>query len=214
MRRNRIALSGMLAALAIFPATAQAQLLKIVEVGAPAINCVFHASCTITVSDTTGNILFPTLDPGTAWLQSRTFAGEAGTPGAGTTGYDYRISLTQASGTSECIVGFNLNFGPHKQLPYKNNQLADVYVVTSGGLGTIGLKSAEKFGDVIQFLLTSPLCANGPPDIKRTTYFIGLAATAAPMHVNATIVATGDPAFFSVDARVPTHTVPPPGGGL
>lgn len=212
MRRNRIVLSGALAALAFFPATAQAQLLKIVEVGAPAINCVFQTDCNIPVSDTTGNILFPTLDPGTAWLQSRTFAGEAGAPGVGTTGYEYRISLTQASGTSECIIAFNLNFGPHKQLPYKNNQLADVYVVTSGGLGTIGLKSAEKFGDVIQFSLTSPLCANGPANIKNTTFFIGLAAPAAPMHVNATMVATGTPAFFSVDARVPTHTVPPPGG--
>ena len=213
MRHNRIVLSGALAAFALFPATAQAQLLKIVEVGAPAINCVFQTDCNIPVSDTTSNILFPTLDPGTAWLQSRTFAGEAGAPGVGTTGYQYRISLTQASGASECIIGFNLNFGPHKQLPYKNNQLADVYVVTSGGLGTIGLKSAEKFGDVIQFSLTSPLCANGPPDIKRTTFFIGLAAAAAPMHVNATMIATGTPAFFSVDARVPTHTVPPPGGG-
>ncbi len=214
MRRNGIVLSGVIAVLSLFPAAAQAQLLKIVEVGAPAINCVFQTDCRIPVTDSSGNILFPSLDPGTAWLQSRTFAGEAGAPGAGTTGYQYRISLTQASGNSECIIGFNLNFGPHKQLPYKNNQLADVYVVTSGGLGTIGLKSAEKFGDVIVFELTAPLCAAGPPDVKRTTYFIGLAAEAAPMHVNAMIVATGVPAFFSVDARVPTHTVPadPPGG--
>lgn len=206
---------GTLAALAMFPLGAQAQLLKVVEVGAPAINCVFQTDCRIPVSDTTGNILFPTLDPGTAWLQSRTFQGEAGAPGAGTTGYEYRISLTQASGNSECIKGFNLNFGPHKPLPYNNNQLADVYVVTSGGLGTIGVKSAEKFDDVILFELNAPLCADGPPNIKRTTYFIGLAATAAPMHVNAQIAATGAPPFFAVDARVPTHSVPPdPPGGL
>lgn len=213
MRRHSMMLSSALAAFAIFPFAAQAQLLKVVEVGAPAINCVFQTDCNIPVTDSTGNILLPTIDPGTAWLQSRTFAGEAGAPGAGTTGYEYRISLTQASGNSECIKGFNLNFGPLKQLPYKNNQLADIYVVTSGGLGTIGLKSAEKFGDVIVFELNAPLCADGPPNIKRTTYFIGLAATAAPMHVNAQIVATGDPALFSVDARVPTHTIPPPGGG-
>lgn len=194
--------------------TANAQLLKVVEVGAPAINCVFQTDCKIPVSDTTGNILFPTIGAGTAWLQSRTFAGEAGAPGAGTTGYEYRISLTQASGTSDCIVGFNLNFGSHKQLPYKNDQLADVYVVTTGGLGTIGLKSAEKFGDVIVFELTAPLCANGPPDIKKTTYFVGLASTAAPMHVDAKIAVTGIPSFYAVDARVPTHSVPadPPGG--
>jgi hypothetical protein len=203
---------GALVAFALCPFAAPAQPLKIVEVGAPAINCVFQTDCNIPVSDSTGNILFPTLTPGTAWLQSRTFAGEPGAPGAGTTGYEYRISLTQASGNSECIVGFNLNFGTLKQLPYKDNQLADVYVITSGGLGTIGLASAEKFGDVIVFTLKAPLCAEGPPDIKRTTYFIGLAATAAPMHVNAQIVVTGNPPLFSVDARVPTHSVPPPGG--
>jgi len=187
---------------------------QVVEVNAPAINCVFQTDCRLPVTDSTGNLLLPTLAPGTAWLQSRTFAGEAGAPGAGTTGYEYRISLTQASGNAECIIGFNLNFGPHKQLPYKDNQLADVFVVTSGGLGTIGLKSAERFGDVIQFSLTSPLCADGPPDIKRTTFFFGLAAAAPPMHVNATVSVIGVPPLYALDARVPTHPVaadPPEG---
>ena len=207
-------LAGMLGALALLPCAAQAQALKIVEVGAPAINCVFQTDCNIPVSDTTGNIMISSLTPGTAWLQSRTFAGEAGAPGIGTTGYEYRISLTQASGNSDCIVGFNLNFGPSKELPYKDNQLADVYVITSGGLGTIGLKSATRSGDVIVFELSAPLCAAGPPDIKRTTFFIGLAAAAAPMHVNAQMVMIGDPPLYSVDARVPTHAVPPDPGGL
>ena len=166
------------AALALLPFTAHAQALKVVEVGAPAINCVFQTDCNIPVTDSTGSIPIAALMPGTAWLQSRTFAGEAGAPGAGTTGYEYRISLTQASGNADCIVGFNLNFGPSKQLPYKDGQLADVYVVTSGGLGTIGLKSATRFGDAIGFELSAPLCADGPPDVKRTTFFIGLAATA------------------------------------
>lgn len=204
---------GMLAgamALAMVPRVGQAQALKIVEVGAPAINCVFDKDCKITVSDTTGNILLPTLMAGTAWLQSRTFASEAGTPGAGTTGYEYRISLTQASGTSECIISFNVNFGPHKPLPYKDGQNADVFVITSGGLGTIGLKSAIRFDDVITFELSKPLCGDGPPDVKRTTFFFGLAATAAPMHVTAQIAMTGAPSFYQTDARVPTHTVPVP----
>jgi hypothetical protein len=203
-----------IAVLTMFSVAARAQALKIVEVGAPAINCVFQTDCTIPVTDTTGNIPFSSLAPGTAWLQSRTFAGEAGAPGAGTTGYQYRISLTQASGNSDCILGFNLNFGPSKQLPYKDSQLADVYVVTSGGLGTIGLKAATRFADVITFELKSPLCADGPPDVKRTTFFIGLAATAAPMHVNAQMVMIGTPPFYAVDARVPTHPVLPDPGGL
>jgi hypothetical protein len=206
-------LSGAIAALAI-PCAAQAQLLKVVEVNAPKVNCVFQTDCNIPVTDTSSNINLPFLAaPGTAWVQSRTFKGEAGAPGAGTTGYEYRLSMTEASG-SGCILGFNLNFGPNKQLPFANNELADVYVVTTGGVGTIGLKSAERNGDSIAFTLASPLCADGPPDNKKTTFFFGLAATAAPMKVSANVYGNGDPAFFGIDARVPTHSVPedPPGG--
>jgi hypothetical protein len=205
--------SGALAAFTILPIAAQAQSLKVVEVGAPAINCVFQTDCIIPVSDTIGTIALPFISPGTAWLQSRTFAGEPGAPGAGTTGYEYRVSMTQASGPG-CVLGLNLNFGPSKQLPYLNNQLADVYVVTTGGLGTVGIQSAVRNGDAIQFTFKAPVCADGPPDIKKTTFFFGLAATAAPMHVNASVWAIGDPALLGVDARVPTHSVSsdPPGG--
>jgi hypothetical protein len=213
--RGRILHSGVIAAYLLMPLAAQAQLLKVVEVNAPKINCVFQTDCVIPVTDTTGIIALPLLAaPGTVWLQSRTFAGEAGAPGVGTTGYEYRVSMTQASG-SGCILGLNVNFGPHKQLPYLNNALADVYVVTSGGLGTIGLTSAERFGDVIQFTFKSALCADGAPNVAKTTFFFGLAAPAAPMHVNATVFGIGTPSTFGVDARVPTHTVPPdPPGGL
>ncbi len=210
---GRSILSAAIAALAI-PCAAHAQQLKIVEVNAPKINCVFQTDCNIPVTDTSSNISPPFLaDPGTAWMQSRTFAGEAGAPGAGTTGYEYRLSMTQASATG-CILGYNLNFGPHKQLPYANNELADVYVVTTGGLGTIGLKSAERHGDVIEFTFASPVCADGPPDVKKTTFFFGLAATAAPMKVSASVYGIGDPGLFGIDVRVPTHSVPqdPPGG--
>jgi len=209
---GRRTLSGVLSACVMFPFAAHAQVLKVVEVGAPAVNCVFQTDCTIPVTDTTGNILLPTIGPGTAWLQSRTFAGEAGAPGVGTTGYQYRISMTQASGTSDCVMGFTLNFGPHKPLPYKDNALADVYVVTTGGLGTIKLAKAERFGDAIEFTLSKALCVNGPADIKNTTYFIGLAATAAPMNVKAQISTTGTTPIYSVDVRVPTHTIPKPTG--
>jgi hypothetical protein len=185
---------------------AQAQVLTVVEVGAPAVNCVFNPSCTITVSDTLGFIPLPYLaTPQTAWLQSRTFTGASGTPGAGKTGYMYRISLTQAAGTADCLGGLVVNFGPVAKLPYKNNQLADVFVVTTGGLGTISLKSAEKFNNVIEFTLAKQLCLAGGPDPNNTTFFFGLAADTAPMPITAQIFSTGSPPLYNVDARVPTH---------
>jgi hypothetical protein len=49
------------AAFTLMSLAAQAQVLSVVEVGAPAVNCVFNPSCTITVSDTLGFIPLPYL---------------------------------------------------------------------------------------------------------------------------------------------------------
>jgi len=183
-----------------------AQPLTIVEVNAPAVNCVFQPTCVITVSDTVGHIGLPYIaTANTAWLQSRIYPSAAGTPAAGKTGYVYRVSLTEASGSADCLLGLVLNFGPVSKLPYKAGQMDDVFVVTTGGLGTISIKSAEKTGDVIDFAFSKPLCLMGGPDIKNTTFFFGLASTTAPTMVDATIYALGSPPFYSVQARVPTH---------
>jgi hypothetical protein len=208
MMRIVQAIAGAAATFALTPMAAQAQLLAVVEVNAPAVNCVFNPSCTITVSDTLGYIPLPYLvAPKTAWLQSRTYTGAAGTPGAGKTGYEYRVSLTEAGGSADCLIGLVLNFGPVAKLPYKNNQLADVFVITTGGLGTIGIKSAEQFGDVIELTFGKPLCLAGGPDIKNTTFFFGLAADKAPAAapIDAQISAVGTPSIYAVEARVPTH---------
>jgi hypothetical protein len=213
--RGRVTLLSFVITFLLTPLAAYAQALKVVEVAAPAVNCVFHLDCRLLVNDSSGNILLPTINAGDAWLQSRAFSAEAGSPaGAGVTGYNYRISMTQASGLSDCVISFVLNFGPHKPLPYKDNTLADVYVVTGGGVGSIGLASAHRFGDAIEFTLASPLCVNGAASVKNTTFFIGLAAAATPMHVNAQVAVTGNVPIYAVDARVPTHAVPPDPGGL
>ena len=195
------------------PLPLEAETLKVVEVNAPAVNCVFRTTCRITVTDSVGHIPLPFIaTAGTAWLQSRSFTAEPGTPGAGKTGYLYRISLTEASGSAECIGGLVLDFGPVAKLPYQPGVMADVFVITTGGLGTIGIKSATKTGNVIEFELAQGLCLSGGADIKNTTFFIGLAATAAPMNVKAQISTTGTTPIYSVDVRVPTHTIPKPTG--
>jgi hypothetical protein len=182
--------------------------LTIVEVSAPAINCVFDTTCRIFVDDTTGVIAMPFLAaPGTAWLQSRHFTGSPGAPAAGLHGYEYRISLTQASGFGECLAGFVIAFGPITKLPYKpGSPPADLYVVSlGGGLGTIGLSSAEQDGNVITFWLKSPLCVPPSPSIAATTFFIGLASSAPPMAISGSVFAFGSPPFYSVPARAPAH---------
>ena len=205
MRTLRVA-AGAVAVLALGVAAARAQPLTVAEVNAPAIHCVFHPACIITVSDTVGFIPLPFLAaPNTAFLQSRTFSGVAGTPAAGRAGYMYRISLTQAAGSGNCLGGLVLNFGPALKLPYAPDKVADVFVVTSGGLGSIGLKSAERFGEVIVFDLAKPLCLEGAPNLANTTFFFGLAADAPSMAASAQIFSSGNPPLYSVGARVPSH---------
>ena len=53
-------------------AVVQAAPLTVVEVGAPAINCVYNTTCQIVVNDTIGSIPVPGVS-GTARLQSREF---------------------------------------------------------------------------------------------------------------------------------------------
>ncbi len=218
MCRNLIRLLGA-GLLAFLAGTAQGVPLSIVEVSFPSVNCVFNTNCTITVSDSTGQIAMPYLaQSGTAWLQSRTFAGQPGTPAAGLTGYMYRISLTQASGFGDCLRGFVIKFGPVVRLPYKQGAPpADVFVGSlGGGLGTVGLLSATQENDVITFWLKSPLCVPSSPHVSATTFFIGLASGRNTISTRAMVFAPGNPGFYSVTARAPggfdTITIPPGGG--
>ncbi len=187
------------AVVALFaPGDARAATLKVVNVNAPAVNCVFDPGCKIVVSDTVGNLTFMPLGAG-ARLQSRTFAAKAGTPAAGKTGYLYRVDLTNGAGFTECTAGLVINFGPVASLPYVQNSQADVFVITTGGLGSIGLKSAEQDGDVITFTFSDYLCAG------KTSFFFGLAATKPPVATTATLFGMGEPAFVQVNARAPQH---------
>jgi len=198
-----------LAALSTLLASASpvaAKPLKIVTVGAPAINCVFNPTCKLTVTDSSGNLDMPFLaTPGTAWLQSRTFSGEPGTPGAGLTAYEYRLSMTQAAGHSDCVLGLVLDFGPVKQLPYTTGNLSDIYVVTAGGVGTVGLKSADQEGNIITFEFDKPLCVPSAPSSTATTFFFGLASSQPPKAMSAGLFAPGRPRYYAVDARAPNH---------
>ena len=68
------------------PLVVAAAPLKVVNVSAPAINCVFNPTCTVTVNDPTDNIAMST--GGTGFLQSRTYKGAVGSPAAGLFAYD------------------------------------------------------------------------------------------------------------------------------
>lgn len=189
-----------LAAAAMLGAAAPARCgpLTVVKVAAPAINCVFDASCKVVVADSTGTMEFTPFGGG-AFLQSRTYPGAAGTPGAGLTAYEYRVDLTQATSQTECAAGLVVNFGPVTKLTYPPNQPAQVYVTTEGGMGSVGIASAEQDGDVITFTFSSYVCAG------TSTYFFGMAAAKAPQTATAVLFEFGSPPFIQLNARTPQH---------
>ena len=179
-------------------APAHAAQLTVVEVNAPAINCVFNTTCTVTVDDSVSTLQFTPYGAG-AFLQSRTYSGQPGTPGAGLTVYEYRLDMTEAVGFTECIAGLVVDFGPVVKLTYPPNQPAHAYVITQGGLGDDGIESAEQDGDVVTFTFKTNLCPG------HTTYFFGMAAAKGPEAVTPVLFKIGTPPFYQVDGRAPQH---------
>ena len=179
---------------------------SVVNVGAPAVNCVYNTSCTIVVSDTIGNIPLPGIS-GTTRLQSRTFTGATGAPAATKHEFEYRSDLTQAVGVGSipCVSSLTFDFRPITKLPYiKGGPVADIYVVTSGGLGSVGIASADRVGNVTTIIFSKPICAGSSSAKGKTSYFFGLTAPTAPKMTTAQMQITGG-ALVNVPARVPTH---------
>ena len=180
--------------------------LSVVTVSAPEINCIYETDCTVTVTDTVANITLPSMT-GNGRLQSRTFAGHAGAPAAGKTGYEYRLDMTQATaiGDVACVTGLEVNFGPITKLQYnKAGPVDDVFVITKGGLGSIGLASAEQDRNIITFTFSQPVCAADTSGPGKTTFFFGLTSAHTPKGIVAKVEV---PAFDPVDvkARAPDH---------
>lgn len=159
---------------------AQAAPLSVVDVAAPAINCVFNTTpipnapppaCQVVVNDSIG-VFTPPGDIGVARLQSRTYPGTAPAPAAGDMAYVYRVDLTTVKGVTaaNCVTKLALKFGPVVRLQYGPSGDSDIFVVTSGGLGSVKIASADQVGSTITFTFAQPVCPGA------TSYFFGLAS--------------------------------------
>jgi hypothetical protein len=181
--------------------------LNFVNTDAHSIACLFSASCSVSVNDTAGDIPFPSGVTGTGHLHSRTFAGAAGTPGAGKTVYEYRLDMTGTDSQSEaaCVTDVALDFGPVSRLSFDGTgQLYDVYVITQGGIGTIGLFNVTSTGNTIDFVFSQPVCAGTSAGNGQSSLFFGVASAFAPRAVTAN---AGWPGILGepVPARAPSH---------
>ncbi len=190
--------------------TAQAEVLRSVQVSAPAINCLFDPTCRIEVDDSIETLSIGARGP--RFLQSRTFRGKRGSPAAGLWMYQYRIDLRNAEGILHmpCIDSLSLDSGSivgTLDLDGDGKRGDDVFVVTRGGVGSIGLASAEKSGRTITFHFNASVCAGGRPGEGASTFFFGLISTHAPVQTTATILeSTGR--MSKVHARTPRQKDP------
>jgi hypothetical protein len=176
----------------LIPLVAKAAPLKIVNVAAPAINCVFSASCSVRVKDTKEDV--PLSTGGKGVLRTRTFKGASGSPAAGLFAYEYRLDLTDAVGTKpSCIDWISLSFGPVvSTLDFGGPARPDqVFVITSGGTGSIGLQSALQTRDTIRFRFKSPVCSGTEKGKGTSTFFWGLVSTGDPENITALVHETG-----------------------
>lgn len=190
MQRNLAAALALLAA-ALSPATAGAQPLSIVPVAAPAINCVFAASCSVTVND----VASPLLRGG--FLQSRTYQAEPGSPAAGKWVYEYRVNLTRATRGS-MVTALTVDFGPVEGgLDYNGDRTPDeVFVVVSGGLGAVAPTAAVRRGRMVTFRFDRPVNSGA------TSFFFGMVSSGEPRSMRVRVVSNMNPSIF-VQGSVP-----------
>ena len=94
--------------------------------------------------------------------------------------------------------------GPVVSLDYNaDNKPDQVFVVTSGGLGTIGIASAVQTASTIKFTFSKPVCEGGAPGKGDTSFFWGLVSKQGPpKNVTATLHETGG-ATHVISARSP-----------
>jgi hypothetical protein len=159
-------------ALILVPTALFAQPLLVVNVSAPAINCVFSPTCKVTVTDLSSPIW------GSGFLQSRHYRGLAGSPAAGKYVYEYRVDLRNSVGALAigAITSLTVDFGPDLKFDYnKDGKKDDVFVVTGGGLGNVGLASAVRSGTKITFTFAGGgVAQGGAPGKGDSSYFFGI----------------------------------------
>jgi hypothetical protein len=183
----------------VWPALAQAMDLVIVEQSMSRFICVFGAVCSNPTVP--GDIdALPSLQRGSdPRLQSFSFEAKAGTPAAGATVYVYRVDLSRADMYTECLAGLVMNFGPPAPMPFNTANAAQVFVITSGGLGSVAVKSADLEGDFLQFNFDGALCGG------QSSLFFGLTSKNPPVSSNAMLFGYGYPPVTEATAHTPRH---------
>lgn len=176
-------------------ASAQSGPLSIVTVDAAALLCIYDKNCKAASTDNAIAFEMPDIigHLPKPRLHVRTIQGAAGAPAAGKTGYLYRLDMTGVVGGSDvsCATTLKLDVGPTGKFEYfKNGPNADVFVVSSGAAGTIGLSKAERFGNGVNVTFRKPICVGTGPGGGESSFFFGLTSDHPPRDSSAQVLLT------------------------
>lgn len=198
-----------LSAVSGFVSRAPAAALDIATVGAPSINCVFDADCSVSVDDFVSHFSLGATS-GDAFLQSRMLPqGQAATPGADLYAYEYRIDLRNLAGLTAlpCVHTLSIEFGAIASLDYDGDgDPDDVYVVTKGGIGSVAPTTAETDGNKVIFHFNPSVCAGSHAGGGESTFFFGLASKNPPVAALAEIDDTLG-GITACDIRAPQRVI-------
>jgi hypothetical protein len=194
-------LAAVLLALAALPLLAQAVALRIVNVNKPAVNYVFNHTGTITVTDKTSPVLVD------GFVQSRIYRSEATSPARGKYVYEYRVDLTNVVGilAPQWVSALNIDFGPATTLDFNRDGRAaeEVFVTTSGGLGSVGPSSATMSPSGTYFNFSSRIYSGASRGRGQSSYFFGLVSAYPPRVINAQV--TTQRGVQTVSVYAPSH---------
>lgn len=159
--------------------SARAQTLSIVHVNAPAVNCKFDPSCKVVVNDFVTDFAWSST-ANDSFIQSRTWPqGKLGTAAAELYAYVYRIDLSKSMAATHftCVKTLTIPFGPVEAVKYSGETPHHVFVVTSGGLGSIApISAVRNIDNTIDFTFQQPFCNGGQPGKGGMTFFFGLSS--------------------------------------
>jgi hypothetical protein len=210
-RRGAFFAAALLAALTAAGRAHASETLDVANVSAPAINCIFNPACAVTVTDSVGDIPLAGTKA-TGRLQSRTYAGASGSPAAGMTAYVYRVDLSHVTGVAPkpCVTAVWISSGyPAPQQYNGKGPLEHIFVVTKGGLGSVGVASAIQEGESTKVTFTRPVCAGSGGRPGQSSFFFGFASIYPPRSSSAYVHTTaGSKAITSVTVpvRSPDYT--------
>lgn len=160
------------------------QLAGVASVDATELAQLFWGTPSITVEDTVGSF-------GGGFVQSRTYP----LTGAGLHVYEYRVARDGSGGAR--VQSITLALADVQAVEYRTGRFDELYVVGSGGIGSVGVEVAARRGTEVTVRFSDGGVAPG-----TSSYFFGLCSAAPAEPAVATLV-DGAGRRYEAAVRVP-----------